>query len=62
MNRGGIVCWVDIVGVKYICLRLDIWVRVYGGFFKFCVFLEECVVSGVRLVIFLVYCILEFEL
>ncbi|XP_024381161.1 glyoxysomal fatty acid beta-oxidation multifunctional protein MFP-a [Physcomitrium patens] len=47
--RGGIVCWADIVGAKYICSRLDTWARAYGGFFKPCAFLEERAASGVRL-------------
>lgn len=62
MNRGGIVCWADIVGAKYICSRLDTWARAYGGFFKPCAFLEERAASGVRLVTSPVYCILESEL
>jgi len=49
-GRGGIVCWADIVGPKYIASRLSTWARAYGDFFKPCAFLEERAASGVKLV------------
>jgi len=47
--RGGIVCWADIVGPKYIASRLNTWAKAYGDFFKPCAFLEERAASGVKL-------------
>lgn len=47
--RGGIVCWADIIGPKYIASRLNTWTKAYGDFFKPCAFLEERAASGVKL-------------
>jgi hypothetical protein len=52
MCRGGIVCWADIIGPKYIASRLNTWTKAYGDFFKPCAFLEERAASGVKLVFF----------
>ncbi|XP_024368113.1 peroxisomal fatty acid beta-oxidation multifunctional protein MFP2 [Physcomitrium patens] len=47
--RGGIVCWADIIGAKYIASRLNTWTKAHGDFFKPCAFLEERASSGVKL-------------
>lgn len=49
-GRGGLVCWADMVGPKYIASRLNTWAKAYGDFFKPCTFLEERAASGVKLV------------
>ena len=60
MCRGGIVCWADIVGAKYIVSRLNTWTKAYGDFFKPCTFLEERAATGVKLVFFSLWDVVTF--
>ncbi|KAJ8552946.1 hypothetical protein K7X08_020339 [Anisodus acutangulus] len=39
--RGGIIFWSHSVGSKYICSKLEEWVKEYGEFFKPCAYLIE---------------------
>ncbi|KAI8010235.1 hypothetical protein LOK49_LG06G03289 [Camellia lanceoleosa] len=48
--RGGIMFWVDSLGSKYICSKLEEWSNVYdGGFFKPCAYLAERATKGALL-------------
>ncbi|XWS14100.1 hypothetical protein CRYUN_Cryun36dG0094100 [Craigia yunnanensis] len=47
--RGGIMFWADSLGSKYIYSRLEKWSKMYGEFFKPCVFLAERAAKGAPL-------------
>ncbi|XP_071722079.1 LOW QUALITY PROTEIN: peroxisomal fatty acid beta-oxidation multifunctional protein MFP2-like [Rutidosis leptorrhynchoides] len=47
--RGGIMCWADSLGSKYIYSRLAEWSKMYGGIFKPCGYLSERAARGASL-------------
>lgn len=47
--RGGIMFWADSLGSKYIYSRLEEWSKLYGGFFKPCVYLANRAARGIPL-------------
>jgi enoyl-CoA hydratase/3-hydroxyacyl-CoA dehydrogenase len=47
--RGGVAFWADLVGIKYIVSKLEIWTQSYGDFFKPCDFILKRAASGAKL-------------